>query len=124
MSARQLSRVRGLLRWLKPKEVHSGDCVGADAEFLDIATALGLKTISHPPRTDALRDFGSYTVELPRDNYMARNRAIVEASDFLIAAPYEIVEVRRSGTWATIRYARSLGVPLVIYLYDGTELAK
>lgn len=54
--------------------------------------------------------------------YMERNRAIVDASDVLIACPYEIVEPEfgRSGTWSTIRYALTIpNFPVVIIWPNG-----
>jgi hypothetical protein len=38
---------------------------------------------------------------------LARDRDIVDAGrDLLIAAPLQMYEVQRSGTWSTVRYAR------------------
>ena len=44
-------------------------------------------------------------VHTPKD-YLERNHDIVDETDMLIATPGEEQEVQRSGTWATIRYAR------------------
>ena len=49
----------------------------------------------------------------PRD-YLDRNKDIVNNCDLLIAAPKENTEVLRSGTWSTVRYAKQLGVTVVI----------
>lgn len=48
------------------------------------------------------------------DDPLARNRRIVAAVDVLIAAPETDREELRSGTWATIRYARAAGKPVVM----------
>ena len=53
-----------------------------------------------------------------------RNRMIVARADHLLAMPATVMpatakEVLRSGTWATIRYARQAGVPVTIVLPDG-----
>lgn len=43
---------------------------------------------------------------------LERNRIIVQRIHGLLAVPREDEEITRSGTWATIRYARELGVPI------------
>lgn len=55
-------------------------------------------------------------VEYPIDSRgpLARNRDIVAAVDILIAAPAENEEQLRSGTWATVRYARAAGKPVIM----------
>ena len=40
-----------------------------------------------------------------------RNHDIVERCDLLIATPHTVEEQLRSGTWATIRYARKVHRP-------------
>jgi hypothetical protein len=91
---------------------HHGDCVGADAQahallqraFPDIAIHL------HPPRTPALRAWcsGAAVVHAEQD-FLVRNHAIVDACAVLLATPETAHEVQRSGTWATVRYARKVG---------------
>lgn len=51
---------------------------------------------------------------------LERNRDVVDASDVLLACPGGMAEEQRSGTWATIRYARKAGKPVVIVWPDGT----
>lgn len=46
--------------------------------------------------------------------YLDRNHAIVDECSVLIAAPRSLTEEQRSGTWATVRYARKMGRPVVI----------
>lgn len=93
------------------REAHHGDCVGADADFHDICHKLGIKIFIHPSNIPELRAFKHTKLEYiskpkpPLDH----NRDIVDSSNFMIATPGEYVEQRRSGTWATIRYARKQG---------------
>lgn len=47
-------------------------------------------------------------------NYMDRNQYIVNISIDLTAFPYNSTEEIRSGTWSTVRRARSKGIPVVI----------
>lgn len=89
--------------------VHHGDCVGADAQFHEIAISIGFQVIIHPPTNPKLRAhlFDVFTQILPAKDYLSRNRDIVDACSILLATPKESFEVLRSGTWATVRYARS-----------------
>ena len=50
----------------------------------------------------------------------ARNRAVVDACDLLVACPPGAVEEPRSRTWAAVRYARRVGRPVVLLYPDGT----
>lgn len=47
---------------------------------------------------------------------LVRNHDIVDSTELLIACPKEQVEVLRSGTWATIRYARKKEI--TVWLID------
>ncbi len=50
----------------------------------------------------------------------ARNRAVVDACDLLLACPPVAVEEPRSRTWTAVRYARRVGRPVVLVYPDGT----
>jgi hypothetical protein len=80
---------------------------GADLEAREIAETAGCVCSTHPPasRTAAA--------------LLARNRTIVDVSAILVAAPESDVEELRSGTWMTVRYARSRAKP-VLMLTRGT----
>jgi hypothetical protein len=47
--------------------------------------------------------------------YMARNDALVANADILIGFPQTAAEVLRSGTWATIRRGRKVGISVRIH---------
>lgn len=83
-------------------EFHHGAADGADTEAARMAarTMLGpeLVVARHPAGHDPL----------------ARNREMVALCDVLIAAPAGHHEVLRSGTWATIRYARRAHKPIIM----------
>ena len=46
--------------------------------------------------------------------YLDRNRDIARACSVLIALPETLVEVQRSGSWATVRYAREYGKEVLL----------
>src|SRR5258708_38911504 len=88
------------------EEFHHGDCIGADAEAHELVRRYNVPVVIHPPDNSSKRAFCSdYHAAMPLSPYLARNRDIVDAVDLMIACPSGI-EVRRSGTWATVRYAR------------------
>ncbi len=51
--------------------------------------------------------------------YLKRNHDIVDESDILIGFPSSEEERLRSGTWATVRYARKTGKRIYIIFPDG-----
>jgi hypothetical protein len=113
------------LRWLLDGgagEFHHGDCDGSDDEAHDIATELGYKIFIHPPKNPSKRAFRKVPPEqmFPEKDYLPRNKDIVRAGASLIATPFEFVEILRSGTWSTVRFARKLGKPVFLILPDGT----
>lgn len=102
-------------------EAHHGDCIGADAEFHRMATRLKLKVFKHPAtNVSSQRAYCEGGIELTAELPLIRNHDIVNSIDIMIAAPGESREVLRSGTWATIRYARKVGKELIIVYPDGT----
>jgi hypothetical protein len=102
-------------------DAHHGDCIGADADFHALCLDLGLRVHIHPPVNDKKRAFcqGAASMAEPKD-YLQRNHNIVDASCLLIAAPSGTSELRRSGEWATIRYARKLGRTIWFVFPDGS----
>jgi hypothetical protein len=111
----QLERLCEVVKSLKPTEFHHGDCIGADAKARALAVALGIPVVIHPPDKDYLRANckGAKSILKPLP-YLERNKAIVDASDYVIACPRTAEEEKRSGTWQTIRYARKVGKALLI----------
>jgi len=98
---------------------HHGDCVGADAQFHKIATDYGCKTVGHPPWGRTRRAFCAFDEVRSSLPFLERNRAIVSESNFMLAAPLELEEQPRGGTWHTIRLTRKVGKPLAIVWRDG-----
>ncbi len=108
-------RSEGGVEWL-----HEGDCIGSDAQANETWREMLGSVWQHPPEDQSKRAFKPYqTTEDPLP-YLDRNQAIVDSSELLIATPGQMGEELRSGTWATIRYARKKGIPRFIFLPDGS----
>jgi hypothetical protein len=118
MTSNQKRIVAHLLRKLQPFEVHHGDCIGADAEFHDLAKSVGL-IIVHPPNFATNRAFCKAALISKPKHYLVRNRDIVDSSDCIIATPASSVEEVRGGTWYTIRYARKMKKSVLIVFPNG-----
>lgn len=114
MSLRQRDRLSSILSKYRG-EFHHGDCIGADAESHALAIICGWKVILHPPIDNSKRAFckGSF-YELAPKEYLERNKDIVNNTEGLIVAPYTAIEILRSGTWSTKRYAEKIGKPFEI----------
>jgi predicted Rossmann fold nucleotide-binding protein DprA/Smf involved in DNA uptake len=100
------------LRWLRERgatDLHHGAAVGADQHAAHVAALLGFRLTAHP--ATAGRE-------------LARNREIVAACDVLVATPATEREVLRSGTWATVRYARQAGKPVLLLPPNGGATVK
>jgi hypothetical protein len=107
--------VAGLLfaPWIEA--LHHGCCVGADAQAHGVALGLGIPVVLHPPeQTGRMARLTGEAARLEPRPYLDRNHDIVDACDVLVAAPQTLDEVLRSGTWATVRYARKIGRPVIL----------
>lgn len=100
-------------------EFHHGDCIGADATCARIMHALGVHIVSHPPVKDEYRAYAWADEEREPEGYIQRNQNIVDEVDLLVAIP-DGPEQLRSGTWATIRYAKRLKKEYIIIWPSGT----
>lgn len=99
---------------------HHGDCTGADAQFHIIAVQYGAMTVGHIPDDNTYRGFAQCDDTRDPLPYLKRNQNIVDAATYMIAAPGEMTEQDRGGTWSTIRMARRAKKPLIIVYPDGT----
>lgn len=108
----------------KPSELHHGDCVGADEDAYNICKSSECPTVywicCHPPEISKSRAFtkGNDMIFPPRP-YLDRNHDIVDMSREMVATPKGFDEEIRSGTWATVRYARKKGKKVTIIFPDG-----
>lgn len=129
MTAAQKRTVIKLLLSIEPTTVCHGDCIGADAQFHELV----VRKLPHcvirlrpgypknKPGQFLSRAWCSKAVKTiyPAKEYLARDRDIA-LSNSLIACPKGHSEVVRSGTWATIRYARIANRLIYIVFPDGT----
>ena len=85
----------------KSLEFRHGDADGADRQAALVALSFGMRVTAWPPRsTDA--------------SPLVRNeRDLAAPCDLLIAGPRTDTEETRSGTWATVRYVRRRGKPIL-----------
>jgi len=118
-----------LQTYIRSQRAHHGLCVGSDAQFHQMAKAMGYLVIGHPGvnregqpakrATDLVCDSTH-----PELFYLERNVNIVIESAVLLATPRTMVEEIRSGTWQTIRSARRQKRPRIIVYPDGTSAAE
>jgi hypothetical protein len=104
-----------------------GDCVGVDCEAhcLYLRMNFGGKIIIFPPKNNIKRAYctslqSSQTIILPEEEYLVRNKNIVQNADILIACPKEENgEMIRSGTWFTVRYAKNFYNKIILIRPSG-----
>jgi hypothetical protein len=121
MTMQQKERLYQRLQLFGLFVAHHGDCIGADATFHAFARqSRASKIIGHIPVDDSRRAFCDFDETRPPQPYLVRNRLIVEAADYMIAAPFQTTAQVRSGTWSTVRLARAQQKPLCILWPDGS----
>lgn len=122
MTPAQRDVVRRILERLAPEVVIHGDCVGADDDFDQIAQELGIPRYLRPcdiasARAHCDRREGTRVVSKVK-RPLVRNKDIVYDGKALLACPTG-PEVKFSGTWATIRYAKRAGKTVIIVWPNG-----
>jgi hypothetical protein len=125
MKPQQKIDVEALLRKLFAEgfdEFHHGLCVGADEQAAKIAKEIGFRVVAHPglirdPKNMMYRSdwTGSDETRDPKAT-IERDRDIVRETERMIATPPSREELLRSGTWTTVRYARTKGRPIDLVL--------
>jgi hypothetical protein len=121
MTDAQYAVVAEILKTRKPLFAHHGCCIGADAQFNELAQELHIMTVGHPPS-----DITSLAAALeldyrrPARRFLDRNMQIIKETGAVIAAPRSRIEqVRGSGTWYVIRRSRAFKKELFIVYPDG-----
>lgn len=132
MTDKQRESFTRLLNLWRAKVFRHGACVGADADAVIAvrATLPDCRIIAHPgqPANGGENEHLSHLAingsdeTLPAKGHFARNRDIVEASDGMIATPWQNEPQPAGtggGTWYTIQYAQKAGKPVMILWSDG-----
>jgi hypothetical protein len=112
-----------LLLHLCVTEFHHGCCIGSDAQAHHLAYECGANPIvGYPGPHDHQREIFDHQLHkvMPRSGFFARNRAIVDATDVLIATPRQMQLEAMGGTSYTVRYARKVGKKVYIVWPDGS----
>lgn len=124
MTDQQWRKFLDVFAGFTPEWLHHGDCVGADAQAHAAAAYGSVRIHLHPADFTTKRAWctGAELMAGPAPP-LVRNRVMVDVSEALIATPRLMVEELRSGTWATVRYARKCRVPVHIVWPDGTYIA-
>ena len=112
------------LKELGNEQFIHGGCAGADeqAHHINKSPITFIYPASYPQgQSMNLTLWQNYheIIIAPAKKALDRNHDIVDDSDILIACPGEKEEVLRSGTWATIRYAKKQGKSVIIIYPDG-----
>ena len=129
MSAYQERQFEDLIRFYFGRGLMNlfthGACVGADVQahrivrrIFGTSVMIGAFPSNHETsRIEELRDDCNFVAaEKPP---LERDRDVVDAGkDLLIAAPLQMLEARRSGTWTTVRYARRIGVKVEVMMRE------
>ncbi len=101
-----------------------GDCVGADKDFDDLCAERGIERHTMPCTAgEELRahceERGAIQVADPIKP-LDRNRVIVAQAEWMLACPPTQEELKRGGTWFTVREARKRDdLPLYVILPYG-----
>lgn len=100
----------------------NGLCIGADEQsakaWIEMGGLCHFRPSNIKAKTACFSAPGCRTDSLKRPP-LERNRIMVRHAEVLIATPNTLSEAMRSGTWATIRFARIIGVPRRIILPNG-----
>ena len=120
MTDEQQSVLKKIFYKLKPVSFHHGCCIGADHQAGQIADSIPIANIIlHPPiNTSKMAKCIGDVTRQPKE-YLDRNHDIVDETNILVGTPKEYIEELRSGTWATIRYAKKNNKPVIIIYPDG-----
>lgn len=129
MTPAQRATVGAMLHLLGPDlEVHHGAARGADEDFVRLVRERHGErphVVAHPASGVRPGDVSQPALAasdrvMPARPPLRRNRSgIVAAYGELIATPAEATERLRSGTWATVRYARAAGLPVYLVNPEG-----
>ena len=109
MTSIQQEEFKKIIKAKEISEFHHGMCRGSDKQAHDHITEVkndkNIRIVGHPPRFKGSLARCKCDILRKADEYLVRNRNIIDQTDILIATP-DTKEKVMSGTWSTIRYAR------------------
>lgn len=89
-------------------EFRHGMCIGSDEEAHNLVALRPVLIIGHPPEDQKqMAKVKCDRYEVPKA-YLVRDHDIVDNVEVMVATPQQNEEILRSGTWATIRYAKKV----------------
>ncbi len=100
-----------------------GGCEGSDTDAHNIIKNFPTLIFVHPGTRAQYLNFNnlkSTTKVFEPKPFLERNHDIVNLTGHFLACPNSKIEQVRSGTWATIRYAKKINKPVYIIYPDGT----
>jgi len=107
----QLSLAQLMRSLERPWQCNHGGAAGADTEAHEIAYNAGCRDLHvWLPLGKTWPPMPSTTIHHTGLSALGRNHLTIYGADLLIATPRQAREIRRSGTWATVRYARKAGI--------------
>lgn len=126
-------QARSLMKFLPDLDItrgHHGCCIGVDKQVHTLLMWLigSDCIILHPPE-DLSKIAGGIFEYFPDANirepkpYLERNHDVVDETAHLVGMPQQSHEERRSGTWATIRYARKRA-RIITIIWPNGDLAN
>lgn len=122
MNDLQLKELKKIIDTMEFEEFHHGVCIGSDKQAHDYVESVkvkrGIKIAGYPGKYKKYTADCKCDIMMKPEPYLERNHNIVNHTDILIATP-DTKERLRSGTWATIRYARNKGVRIYIIHKNG-----
>jgi len=119
MTDAQKEAVNKLLAELEITHFQHGAAIGADEEASFIARDLSLKVTGRPGNIPVDRSKTAHAEYWsPEEAPLDRNKKLVDLSHLLIATP-DGPKRLRSGTWATVNYAKKKKKTVWIVMPDG-----
>ena len=122
MTLQQELTARRFIDWLSQQYsvLHHGDCIGADEEFHYLVRKYTKwRVITHPCTITKKRAYCAADMSYGPKSPLDRNHDIANSIGMLLVFPKGYTEELRSGTWATVRYARKRNIPIWIIYPDG-----
>lgn len=124
MTFEQRKAFRALMRDSIVSKFCHGDCIGADEDahrlLLKYEIVDWKQIYIYPCDIRSMRAWCKSPNIAEPAKPLARNRVIVQNVNVMVATPSSMKEELRSGTWATIRYAKSIDTPVILILPDGS----